>query len=510
MRTWGVLAGLLLCQGCAAIKTETTVETVPLRTAESRHTVRGSHDVEVEATAHGTRLDLAVREQDRCDIVTSHIGQKLRHERRSLVDGTANWSPQYSFLTAALLAGAGVYGIIDAQSLADMSAESSPDQPASPTDYQAAGAVMIGAGVGLAIIGAIDLGRLRDSTDNLGEVTISSDRRTEPCHAHPVAGRGVEVALGRTRLRARTDARGVASVSLMDVPEDDLPVAEGGSVTVGEELVQFALEDADAGALRQALIDSSRSRVHKDRAEAARRRCTQLYTSLTSREVGPDTTTAELADSDRRWQELRGECDAAWDADHDAALARYQQQAARARHAQAERACTGAMAEAREAVEQDVELARRRLDAAREACREAGPASAARDLAALERAIEQRSAELDAERETAALRDQVVDALERDDPARARALARGSARLRSALAADQEAGTLIFQTLNRAFERVSQGSRDDRPRLCQARALFVLVYGRRKWRTIVRTLAEKGDAIRAARQIKLLNAGACR
>ncbi len=221
MRRWGLLLALVACQACATIKTETTVETVPLRTAMSQHIVPGSHTVHVEATVRRTRLDLKVHEVNRCDIVTSKIGQKLEHKRHSLATG-ANWSPKMSFASAGLAVGIGIYGIADAQGLADMSNQSMPDNPGSPDEYRATGGLLIGAGVGLAIVGIVDLLRLRDSTRNLGEVELSSDSHQQDCHAQSVASRVIEIELGKTRLKVQTDAHGFASLSLLDVPEEDL------------------------------------------------------------------------------------------------------------------------------------------------------------------------------------------------------------------------------------------------------------------------------------------------
>jgi hypothetical protein len=505
MARYVVIAALVAGVGCARVQSQSVVETVPASKLVKRSTVEGSRRVTAEATVRGTSLDLVLKEAERCSIVTTHRVRKLRHTRRTLAPG-ATWGPAMSFVTAALLVGFGTYMMVDADGLAAQSAETSED-PTTAGEFQTLGGFTIGGGVIMAGIGLADSVRLSDSTRDLGEHPLASDRQETDCHGGVLANRPIRVRFRETDVRSKTDAAGLASISMLGVKEADLPSATSDIfVHVGGDRVPLALEADAAARLLAALEESGRSRVSRDRAESARLVCERLFASLTHARVDDDTTAEQLAALDAGWARLERDCQADG---QEAAKGRYLQAAQGARRAIAERECEAEMARSRELLESDLDAAGTELEATRQACSSSD--AGARRVVALERELESRVAAEQAYQAAAGARSEIVSALGESDPGRARALLRANPAAARGLAAEQGFEALLFENLDSAFLGALRGDRLDKERLCHGRKLFTQVYGAKRWRAIVRNMAERGDdPIAAARRIKVLKSSGCR
>ena len=500
-----VVAALLGCVGCARVQTSSVVETVPASKLVKRSTVEGSRRVTAQATVRGTSLDLVVKEAERCTIITTHRVRKLRHTRRTLAPG-ATWGPAMSFVTAALLVGVGTYMMVDAEGLAAQSAETSQD-PTTAGEFQTLGGFTIGGGAFMAGIGIADSVRLSDSTYDLGEVPLASDRQETDCHGGVLADQPIRVRLRETDILSKTDGAGMASIPMLGVKEADLPSATSDIfVHVGRDRVPLVLEADAAASLLAALEESGRSRVSRDRAESARMLCERLFASLTNTRVDDTTGAEQLTALDSGWARLERDCPAD---DHEAAKAQYLEAAQGARRAIAERECGAAVAGTRQLLDSDLDAAAAQLEVARQAC--SSSSAGARSVVAVERELDSRVEAERAYQAAAGARSEIVSALAESDPGRARALVRATPAAARGLAAEERFESLLFENLGSAFQGALRGDRLDKERLCHGRKLFTLVYGEKRWRAIVRDMAERGDdPIAAARRIKVLKSDGCR
>jgi hypothetical protein len=505
MVRYAVVVALMACVGCAEVQSHSVVETVPASKLVKRSTVEGSRRVTAQATVRGTSIDLIVKEAERCSIVTTHRVRKLRHTRRTLAPG-ANWGPAMSYVTAALLVGVGTYMMVDAEGLAAQSAETSQD-PTTAGEFQAFGGFTIAGGAFMAGIGIADSVRLSDSTHDLGEISLASDRQETECHGGVLADQPIRVRFRESDILSKTDSAGLASISMLGVKEADLPSATSDIfVHVGRDRVPLVLEASAAASLLAALEESGRSRVSRDRAESARMLCERLFASLTSARVDNSTGAEQLTALDSGWARLERDCPAN---DHEAAKTRYLEAAQGARRAIADSECEAAIVATRGLLDSDLDAAETQLEVARQAC--SSSSAGARSVVALERELETRVEAERAYQAAAGARSEIVSALGESDPGRARALLRASPAAARGLTAEQGFESLLFENLDSAFLGALRGDRLDKERLCHGRKLFTQVYGEKRWRAIVRSMAERGDdPFAAARRIKVLKSNGCR
>lgn len=493
--------------GCARVQERAFVETVPVRKVVSTKALKGSHKLELDAKVRGTSLDLVLSEGWQCSVVTARIGRKVGHTERSVAPGS--YGPGWPLATAVVIAGIGAYMIADAERLAAESAASSPEDPTTAQDFQTLGGITIAGGAVVAGIALVDAIRLRDSTKDLGEVTLASDSREKECHHRAIADQPIRVKFRGSEVASRTDAAGRASISMLGVAEADLPSSTREVfVHVGDGRVPLELSGEAIDQLLVALEEAPGSRLRRDRAEEAQLTCKRLFASLTSARVDGSTGGEELARLDADWGRMRSECGASWGREHETASVQYQEASRAARRAIAERACKEELARARALLESDLEGAEDALGVARQSCSFSG--ARANDVLAVENALIGRVNAERVRQETASIRGEILAAVGEGDLVLARGLARANPAAAKSLDQEPSFESLLFTALDVAFREALAGQRAAAGRLCHGRKLFMQVYGQGRWRRIVRALARGDDPVEAARRVKVLKSGGCR
>jgi hypothetical protein len=254
-----VLGALLSLAACASIeKKESSIDTL-LFSQQRTDLIANSTTYTAVPSVDGEGLVLTISQADRCTRIetlhsrrTTHVE---RHADRTTMSALSVFTTVFGF--------AGVYGYLNADSIAQMQTQSS--MPETPAQVRTGSIVAMAiAGVSLLVM-ATDVVRARDTDRDDGIITAEVPRDAEPCNGRPTGATRVVLDLGSTTLTDTTDGDGRVAFSLTDVPSTAIPqTRQPFGVVIDRARVNVELADDEVKQLRGALADDPRSGWAKD------------------------------------------------------------------------------------------------------------------------------------------------------------------------------------------------------------------------------------------------------
>jgi hypothetical protein len=288
---------------CATIHSVESTTDTPIAPSIEHEVEAGSLRYEVASAAvRGYELDLVVQRSESCATVTTPRVHRRRHVDRE-VDATASRAT-WGIALGAL--GAGVYGYVDAERVAAQAMDGTTE--AQVREYAAA---LVAVALIATVVGTIDAVRAKDVELDDGVIDGRPARERARCLQGPVSDAEVRLELAHDHVVvARTDARGAASLSFLEVPEAGLADADTRvALVVDGQPARFAGFDASERALvREHLLGEPRSRLAAEMREKRRAACQRGLDA--ARASAPE----ELASAQASWSAARSACGELWTA----------------------------------------------------------------------------------------------------------------------------------------------------------------------------------------------------
>ncbi len=308
---WAGRAVVFVCVGCASIHSIESTTNLPLESSIEHRVVDDSMEFSVATEVEGHRISLAIEQQVTCATLTTPRTHRRRYVDRR-VDPTLS---RATWTVAAISIGGGVYGSLNADTLAAQS--TGPDSPTAGQYQQYAGGLLI-IGAVAATIGVIDGLRATDSRYDDGVIKGEATREQAACRRRASDNRSVVLRLANGhQLPGRSDERGRVTFDLSDVPEAGLP-GEVTHLALGPAQVIIDLSSAQRTTIRSSLLADPTSRLAMDLLQQRRDACASVVASARA-SVGAasdDVSSGVLAG----WQSAKVACGPVWTSSYEAEL----------------------------------------------------------------------------------------------------------------------------------------------------------------------------------------------
>jgi hypothetical protein len=306
-----VIAIAHACLGCASVQSIESTTSTRLEASVEHKVVDDSLELSVATEVQGHKLTVAIEQQETCATLTTPRTHRRRYVDRR-VDPT---SSRATWTIAVLSIGAGVYGTVDADSLAAQS--TAPDAPTAEQYRQYAGGLLV-VGLAAATIGVIDGLRAGDSKYDDGIIRSETTRTEATCRRRASSNRDVALRLANgEQLTGRSDEAGKVTFDFAAVPEAGLPGdTTREDIAVGSARVKVALSYDQRAAIRSSLLAEPTSRLAVDILQKQRDSCARAVDNARG-----DLGTADLSRSVlASWRQVKADCGGVWTASYETEL----------------------------------------------------------------------------------------------------------------------------------------------------------------------------------------------
>lgn len=289
----------LACAACATIHSVESTSDTPLPPRVEDRVEAGSLAYEVSSSSvQGYEVRVAIQQSETCATLTTPRVHRLRHIARQVDTTTA----RVTWALAITALGAGAYGYYDAENLAARAMDGT-----TAAQFRQYSTALLSVAAIATVVGIVDGVRAGDSDLDDGEIQRPQERSTFACRQH--AARNVDASLALANghvVRARTDDRGLATFTFLEVPEDGLPTHEASVrlVVDGKDTSFTGLEPVERARLRDSLLAESRSKLAMQMLEKRRAVCQEA--------VGVARTSDPADDALDAWPLARSACGELW------------------------------------------------------------------------------------------------------------------------------------------------------------------------------------------------------
>ena len=261
---------VVLVTSCVKVNTQTNYSEVFVADQSATNVVGDSLRYHPVARIEGTTLSLLLGQDEECQRVVTPVYHKVAHYSR-FPTGPTFLRPAYFALAGALAAATGATVYLDANGLATSSMGND-----TPSDYQNIGLVVGALGLALVTIASVDEIRLRNTDEDLGNVSHEPAITTATCRTRAASDTEISLEIPGVdwRVKGLTGADGRVQLSLTDIPE---AAFHDGKTSFEVHVIgnqTFPIDGVDDGHLLGTLAANPTSRVSRERVAKAIALCT--------------------------------------------------------------------------------------------------------------------------------------------------------------------------------------------------------------------------------------------